>query len=488
MADGGKRWIRVNTCVVMPLCLENPPAQPVFRIKNSKILAEFREIDSYMTDSEDGSDEDAEDNRPSLRQEEFDNSVLRMARPLLAAAKANPIPGSADTPTITLHLTRLETSPSNPKEYDDRISRTIKELENLGIEVRLGERDDIELEQLQRAKLDSPRRLQPTSRINLDLSILIALVSDLTHSPLPLSVEEADARFTPSASYVEWKMSRLAAQNIEIPEQPLELQNIAKPSRALATQALQEIVKALWEEMRERLSTSIEEGTVEFWTTPEAVDRCMQIVGKIGGPNEKRRVRAMFPEDEPHTIAQQEELFWQGSRFPRAYLPLFPIRLLPTASAQLLQESSEGEGSESSTFPPFFSALARTCRTILAQDVVPHPRASPSPAPGSARDTPTPEDDGEISRAAVTKANHRLTAHTVQTMLWGASRGWTTLTANKASVKAIVREMAAAGNAVWERAGVEESSVGAGEAEAAALWVVEPRSLAEGMRSDFGVV
>ena len=49
----------------------------------------------------------------------------------------------------------------------------------------------------------------------------------------------------------------------------------------------------------------------------------------------------------------------------------------------------------------------------------------------------------EIERAAVTKANPRLTAHTVQSMLWGAARGWTTLTANKSSVKAILRDIRA---------------------------------------------
>ena len=42
------------------------------------MLAEFREIDSYMTDSEDEEDGAPENGRPSLRQEEFDNSVLRI--------------------------------------------------------------------------------------------------------------------------------------------------------------------------------------------------------------------------------------------------------------------------------------------------------------------------------------------------------------------------------------------------------------------------
>ncbi|THH28986.1 hypothetical protein EUX98_g5208 [Antrodiella citrinella] len=139
----------------------------------------------------------------------------------------------------------------------------------------------------------------------------------------------------------------------------------------------------------------------------------------------------------------------------------------------------------------FFTALSNTCRIILAQDIIPDPRSSsssattsPSPAPSNTADDAAPEVNvGEIPRAAVTKVNHRLTGHTVQTMLWGATRGWTTLTANKTSVKAILREMKTSGNAVWERTTGHVDS--GGETEVAALWVVEPRSLAEGMRADF---
>ena len=47
--------------------------------KNSRLLAEFREIDSYETESEDSEDEDKV-GRPSLAQKEFDNSILRTGR------------------------------------------------------------------------------------------------------------------------------------------------------------------------------------------------------------------------------------------------------------------------------------------------------------------------------------------------------------------------------------------------------------------------
>jgi hypothetical protein len=61
--------------------------------------------------------------------------------------------------------------------------------------------------------------------------------------------------------------------------------------------------------------------------------------------------------------------------------------------------------------------------------------------------------DGELQRAAVVRTNGRLTVHTVQSMLCGAVRGWTTLTANRASVKAVLREVRARGYGAEARGG-----------------------------------
>jgi hypothetical protein len=87
-------------------------------------------------------------------------------------------------------------------------------------------------------------------------------------------------------------------------------------------------------------------------------------------------------------------------------------------------------------------------------------------------------EGGEIQRAPVVRTNVRITTHTVQSMLCGAANGWTTLTANRASVKAMLREVKMRGYGVDARDG------GAGAVKYAALWVLDPRSLAEGMRSD----
>jgi hypothetical protein len=141
------------------------------------------------------------------------------------------------------------------------------------------------------------------------------------------------------------------------------------------------------------------------------------------------------------------------------------------------------------SLPLFFKSLAKTSREILAQET----RSLPNDLlqGEDVRDSDgNIRNDGEIQRATVTKANPRLTAHTVQSLLWGAELGWTTLTANKTSVKAILREMKAtrvAGrldNDIANGETLDANEYGEGLSEIAAIWIVDPRSLAEGMRSD----
>ncbi|KAL6309419.1 hypothetical protein BKA93DRAFT_723582 [Sparassis latifolia] len=517
VADDGRHWIRVNT------------------ITNSRILAEFREIDSYLTDSEDESDNPHGGERPSLAQTQFDNSVLRMGRALLAAAKKNPIAGTPEIPHVTMRLTRLEISPAKEKEHDPRIAQTIQVLRDMGIDVQLGERDKSILPTVSEPLPPSvPPPLEPTTRINLDLSTLIALVSDITHSPLPLSVEEANARFVPSPEYREWKRKRLetvkGSAAAELESTDLE-DGPGRHSQALINQALQEMGKGLLQEIHDQLAALASSSgkhlsqsptvslqpssipTVEFWTTREARDRCLKIVlSKIGGPNEKRRAQALFPDTASLPMAADEAIdaYWLHSRYSRAFIPLLPIRVFSSSEPdQDLTAQSNGKGENTLQISPFFSLLAWTCRDVLAQETIPLPGAASSPhtpddgdmagEPASAADELEDDDDGEIQRAVVTRANSRLTAHTVQSLLWGAVRGWTTLTANKSSVKAILREMKAARGTQrqgWEHevhtdGGSQASQDGEGHAgdgevvaEKAALWLVDPRSLAEGMRSD----
>jgi hypothetical protein len=434
----------------------------------------------------------------SLPQTEFDNSLLRAGRALLAAARDNPVLGSNTPPEIVFRLTRIDPDATDESGNDPRIARTIESLRNMGLIIKLGERGAIKQLVESAPVLPSPPVLIPTLQINLDLSILIALVSDLAHAPLPESVDVAHERFIPSAAYVEWKRSRLRAKgggssdstNVvrEDTDDPLDP---TQHSRALVEQLQQEMQKGIFQEIHERLFTcrrqlspddtthvpaSLPEEApplVEFWTTPEARDRCLRIVAKVGGPAEKRRARALFPTSSVDggvspSLSEQETQYWIDSRHQHGFLPIPPIRIFSTSEPPLLPSSSQPAR--------FFGALEATCRALLAAGGAPRPRATmESEGEGEGEG-----EGGEIQRAPVVRANARLTTHTVQSMLRGAACGQTTLTANRASVKAMLWELKMHGYGVDARGG----GGGVGAVKYAALWVLDPRSLAEGMRSD----
>ncbi|KAJ2919750.1 hypothetical protein MD484_g752, partial [Candolleomyces efflorescens] len=500
-------------------------------MKNSRLLAEFREIDSYLTESDE--DEDWDEDRPTLAQTQFDNSILKMARTLLQAARANPIEVTGEIPQVVLRLTRLDPTISEGPEADPRIAKTVDMLQEMGIIVQLGERVQEELV-LPPSSEDKPSfaALVPSLRINLDLSVLIALISDLTHAPLPASIEEANKRFIPPKEYREWKQTRRkqtqktldhdapdAGDPRELDEGLVSVEDLphdlATHSRALTNQLLQEMSRSMIQEIKDRIEqrgtsgipTSI--SSVEFWVTNEARDRCLRIVSKIGAVNEKRRAYALFsldPSDPAQRIPleQAEQLFWLNSRFDRT-LPLFPLHFhssspLPPDSPVLEKRAARH---------PFFKALATTCQHILDQETMPHPRSvrekkfisQPTPFPSESSASGSPQGlidftgNAEIQRATVTKANPRLTAHTVESMLWGAELGWTTLTANRTSVKAILKEMDIArligkldgldigADAVDETASAGDSDRVDPGVQEAAIWIVDPRSLAEQMCS-----
>jgi hypothetical protein len=455
------------------------------------LLAEFREIDSYLTDS------DGEDGDVSLAQTEFDNSLLRTGRALLAAARDNPVLGTNTPPEVVLCLTRIDPDATDKDGNDPRIALTIKLLRDMGLSIKLGERGAITQLTDSAPTLSSPPLLIPTHQINLDLSILIALVSDLTHAPLPETADVAHERFIPTAAYVEWKRSRFRAKNggssdntNVVKEDIDDAIDSGQHSRALAGQLQQEMQKGILQEIYEQLLAcwgaasggdpthpslpSQSQGAplpVEFWTTTEARDRCLRIVAKIGGPIEKRRAHALFSTPSADNGASAVELeaeYWAHSRYPRGFLRLLPIRVFSAPEPASPTPAHEG----------FFSALETTCHALLAKPVAPHPHAVPLAVESEI--VGEGEGEGEIQRASVVRTNARLTTHTVQSILCGASRGWTTLTANRASVKAIMREVKTRGYGVETR----DRGADAGKVRHAALWIVDPRSLAEGMRSD----
>lgn len=441
------------------------------RIKNAGILAELREIDSYLTDSDSESDSDDPDYRPSLAQTEFDNSILQMGRVLLEAANANPIAGvdGPEIPRVTLRLTRLDVSPfrANGEANDPRIAHTVQCLRDMGIDIELGERLETEvLPPIPRAPVAPPIPLQPTRQINLDLSVLVALVSDLTHSSLPSSVEEASARFLPPQRYREWvKPDRQGGDGSEA--MGVVSQDIVKHSRSLTMHLLQEMGRGLLQEISDKISEL--PGPVEFWTSDEARDRCLRIVSRIGGKREVRRAEALFPPDTV-SAADAAALFWQDSRYPPNFIPLLPIRIYPVPPLPPVEGAPEPHAL-------FFRSMTQVCRDFLAQDATAQAHASNgrSQQPGSEGHSAV---DGDLQQAATTKVNSRLSPHAVKSLMRGAELGWTTLTTTKSSVKALLREIKAARLAGRLVEDVEQASDSPNPHDtAAAIWIVDPRNL-----------
>ncbi|KAG8893013.1 hypothetical protein FRC01_013816, partial [Tulasnella sp. 417] len=330
VSDEGTTWIRVNT------------------IKNSRLRAEFNEIDAY-TDSEDEDGGD-DDHAPAMERPDWrNNSVLRMASSLLAAAQAHPIPGTTRPPIVFLRLTRLR-----PNAKEPRIAQTIQEVEKMGIRLWMGEREPIP----SAVKPQEPTpSLQaepvPTIDINLDLSLLVAIVSDITHAPTPSTPEEAKERYKPLVRRPWKNKSEAPVDSNGGSETPPEQNGISIHSRALCNQAEQERRHSLFNEVRGRLQTHYPSSVPTFYSSAEARDRLVRIMTKIAGPNERRRAEALFSTD-----PDAEQRFWQGSRFPSGYVQgLIPIRVHPEAGDQRLQGPP---------LSPFLAQLETTCKYILS--------------------------------------------------------------------------------------------------------------------------
>ncbi|CAE6488536.1 unnamed protein product [Rhizoctonia solani] len=469
-------------------------------------MAEIHELDGY--DSE--SSEDDPPQNGGIVTPSSENSIIRMAKSLLTAAKHHAVPDTGEVPRITLRLTRLETNPDAIDEpIDSRIIRTIKDLEAMGVDVQLGERPFPP--RLVAPASPPPTLPQSTRRVNLDLSLIIALVSDLTHAPLPASEEGAHERFKPLTRV--WKSGKLYRSTVISTSEPPSddegendvndgedvVKDSHEHSRALALQLLSEMRHSLLDEMATYLKGN--DQPLEFWTTPEAQQRCAKIVQKIGGLGERRRAKALFDSD-------GEQAFWEGSRFGEAFIPgLVPLRVYPEHVPAVANLTGL---KPTTSYEIFARRLFRTCRILLSPShaeaqarlkgtAVPLGYATELGPPGDmplapSIDTGTPSP----SVLAGSRPNTRLTAHTVRSMLWGVSKRVTTLTANRASVRAVLREMkilAGIGTGGDEAEGPDcegaglEKCVGEKEREVgddgvAVLWVVEPRSLAEQMRSD----
>ncbi|KZT24645.1 hypothetical protein NEOLEDRAFT_1093876 [Neolentinus lepideus HHB14362 ss-1] len=454
IADGGRHWIRVNT------------------ITATRLAYEFQELDAYISDSSSASSEylDEAGQTDINPKPNSQISLIRMAKLLIAASRANPLPllkGEAQQiPKVTMRLTRLEDytarvtleAAEDDKGLADRISQVIEDVRQMGIELEFGERElSFAVVSLNSALSNAgPKARCPTIFVNLDLSVLIALVSDLTHCALPATAEEAISRFQARGRAQPFHMSSEQHSILLGHDSEKGPQGHVPQSRALAQQLQQEMKEGFLDILRRRLSYDgkVDEVPVEFWTTSEARDRFFDIVFTIGGENEKRRAEALFSNcsrrsaderlaDTSTTVEERRRLYWLGSRYSTHCLPPITIRVVDAAGTS----GDVRTVSQSSTNSAVSIAIAKTCRELLSHQ------------------------DG--SKA---KAKAKITPHTLRSLLFGAARGWTTLTANRASIKALVSEVRARYGPSLQLYGEDTMD--------AAVWIVNPRSLAEGMYKD----
>jgi hypothetical protein len=161
VAGEGMEWIRVST------------------VSEKRILFDLAKL-GWMNDS-DSEDEDISDERSNDDEEDDEDQidVVRNARELARAARANPIRGRP--PKVHFVLTRV--TPGKTPAID----MIINKIRATGAIVQCG--DDIPTslpidQVLPQLLIDPSRTLSKT--LNIDCTILLALISDISHRPCPI--------------------------------------------------------------------------------------------------------------------------------------------------------------------------------------------------------------------------------------------------------------------------------------------------------------
>lgn len=278
--------------------------------RKSALLAEFREADSVVSlDSLPGYDEVLE------------CSIVRSAREMLFAAQ-----GQSSSPPKTLEIvcTRLEapkvplysvprtTEPaywtaSEEQRFEWRLALITHTLRQLGLRVRFGTSD---VPCISLPLPPAPVVLAPTLTLNLDVSALLGLASDVSHCGSSLDVcDSSSAR-------------------------PLTSQIAAETGTGLL-----EMLAAAYPGVRAR--------DVGLVTTPECAAKFRAIVQAVGSPTECARAEALVPEI-PHTQQTAYNMFWASTRLvPHANtvqrILALPVRILDcSALAQSTYSHDQG--------------------------------------------------------------------------------------------------------------------------------------------------
>ncbi|SNX85391.1 uncharacterized protein MEPE_04100 [Melanopsichium pennsylvanicum] len=310
-----------------------------------------------------------------------------------------------------------------------------------------------------------------TKNINLDVTAMIALVSDTTHGKFhemathDVSVDETkrhpkleDGEHGSGALYqhhfrtfsirkeaLEARAAELALQDDQQDEASRALDNAAaKEGRALAIQLEREmntetlfdaILGPIWGQLDGQASAERANGdAVQLFATVGAFDRLRRVSATVGGPNEKRRVKALLGDE---GVDPQD--FWTGSKWAGSeYEELRRCLLLPI---QPLQDLGPG-GFESLTrlkqvYPDlprahFISHMIDTLESCLSELWGADWRDISEDLPRSKYK--------KLRQSTVHQAGGQ-TYTTLRSMHACARYGMTTLTSNMDSVQWLLKEM-----------------------------------------------
>jgi len=410
------------------------------RIKEARLLAEFREQDSYINSDYD-SDSDLDDIPQKDRAPPaLTNSLIIQARSLMNAANTFKRPTSLPQPRIRFVLNRME----DKTYFEPRINETFRIIREMGADLVLGKQSRPEV--LQHVYQDPV----PAKNILLDLSVLVALCCDSAHHPLPRNNHGLEARFraiSPSHNTTEGEESELLP-HINV-------------TRDLRDQLNWEIQHSLVEELHTRISTA--EGEVQFWVTEEVKGRLPNIVDTIGGPREKARAKALFGEWNGESGEGLD--FWENSRWAGKVPALGDMRLRILTTEDNTTPPDLSTLNLNNDLPSFNKRLVQACTNLL------------SPPSGTIT-PPAPLHRQKYRRSKHHKAQDVPTStrlpsqHTLNSFSAGASRGWTVLTNNRGAVGKVMRDMGVKDGLPFDD--VSDQKV--------VIWVVNPSSLSEWRR------
>ncbi|CAO1621033.1 unnamed protein product [Parajaminaea phylloscopi] len=326
--------------------------------------------------------------------------------------------------------------------------------------------------------IDATAPFPVTQDLNLDVSALVALVSDVTHMEVPPGGTDLETMFRAGGLKSIAEQDRAAARGA-LPQPAASVAAAAAAAqgeseeskeqfhhgRALAMQLRLEAAggKSFLEYLARASRTDHGDRILRFWATAEAQEKFHEIMRLIGGPTERARARGLVEGD--------TQAFWQGSRYEHDSSVRNAFQLV-VGTHDVDLDAMRRDGDSLSGPPSSFQQLMRDVLLDGLQDV-------------------EAEANGQSAHRSAT--NPRQTPHTLNSLLCGLMLGMTTLTTNMLSVRWMVKEYARRrANARMKQDTQHELDITDSmkslevrqQHEHALIYVTNPRSLAERMRVD----